>query len=433
MKKVKLLYLILSIVVLGCTSCKKQSDTAGPQITITKPYQNQMFYMYDDIAVRANICDDHNISTIEVSVTDESYTTVMIAPTIYAENNCQDVSLSIPINNIYLPSGFYYLVIRASDGSNETKKFLKIHITTLPKKLKYLIVVSKNAGQINISKIDSTNTLIPLKSLTTDYCGSAVSSDAQQFYIAGRYSGDVSVFSTIDWQLQWSIPVIVSPPFPYFEAIAVHNKQLYVSYRQGKFEVYNAAGSIRAQRTIDEGNYPTKFTPFDDFLITYERSPSESIKQMVVYYTPSYSIQQENYINFSIRNIFNKDKDNCIVFCNYADHATIALYTISTHTFWNSYTIPSGNIISVASIDKTNFLYISNNNVYWYSYQNTSSVSVNSGLNIQHLVYDETTEEYYFSEDYHTVKKYIFLHSGLQSSVYVPDTILNILPVYNKD
>ncbi len=433
MKKRKLLFLTLCLMVFVCPSCKKQSDTFGPQITFSKPSENQMFNMYDYIPVVANVCDDHKLSSIDISVTDESFITVIHAPVIYPENNCFDINTSMQILDIHIPTGYYYVLIRASDGINETRKFQKIYITSLPKKLKYLIVVTKNASEIKISKIDSTFTLSPIKTLTTDYCGTAVSSDAQLFYIAGRYTGDVSVFSTIDWQLQWNIHVIVSPPFPYFEAIAVENSMLYVSYRSGKFEVYNDVGSIRAQRVVDNGNYPTVFTPLNNKLMTYERSPSDVTRQMVTYFTPSYTIQQKVILTCEIQNIYKKDEDNCLVFCNYTNTAAIKLYTISTHNFWDAYTETSGKIVSTVRIDANSFLYISNNIVHWYNYQNSSSVAMASGQNLQHLVFDETTSNYYFSENYYTVKKYVLPSTTQQASLTIPDSIINLIPVYNKD
>lgn len=433
MKKVSKLYIIISVVTIAFNSCKKETDTIGPQITLSKPYENQQFVMYDEIPVVGNVCDDRKLSTIDISITDEMFVTVVSSHTIFPENNCYELNTSIPINDIYIPSGYYYLLVRASDGVNETRKFQKIYITTLPKKLKYMIVVSKDEGDIIISKIDSTFTLTHLKTLTMDYCGSAVSSNAQQFYIAGRYKGDVSVFSTIDWELQWTIPCIENPPFPYFEAIDVHNKMLYVSFREGKFQVYNPNGSIRAQRIIDNAYYPLKFEPFDNYLVTYERSASAMVRQMVVYHVPSYALQQRLQINFEIHDIFNRNEEQCFVFCNHVNYSTVKLYNLPTHSFWDAYTEMSGNIVSVASVYADNFLYACNGVVYWYDYQNTSSFPMYSGQNVNHLVYDETTNHYYFSEDYHTIKQYLFPQSPMQASVFVPDSILNIIPVYNKD
>ena len=433
MKNIKQLYLIISIVVLVFASCRKQSDTFGPQITITTPTENQQFNIYDGITVHANICDDRKLASIDVSVTDEAYTTVMTTSTIFPENNCNDISLSIPITDIHLPTGNYYLLIRASDGANETKKFQKIFITTLPKKLNYLVVVSKNAGQIKISKIDSTNTLTLLKTLTTDYCGSVVSSDAQQFYIAGRYTGDVQVYSTIDWELQWSVPCIVSPPFPYFEAIDVHKKMLYVSYRGGKFEVYNANGSIRAQKAIDNGNYALLFKPVGNYLITYERNPSGMSKNMVVYYTPSYSIRQKFTLNYEMQNMQNLNDEQGLLFCNHVNYVTFKVVDIAGQTLTDMGTTYNYPVKSVAHIYQNDFAYIGGSILLYYNYPNINTYSLNYGTNINHLVYDEVNNNYYYSEDYHTVKKFVFPDNDVQASVFVADTIINILPVYNKD
>jgi hypothetical protein len=293
--------------------------------------------------------------------------------------------------------------------------------------------VSKNDGQINISKIDSTNTLTQLKTLTTDYCGSAVSSDAQQFYIAGRYTGDVQVYSTIDWQLQWSIPCIVSPPFPYFEAIDVYNKMLYVSYYGGKFEVYNATGSIRALRAIDNGYYATLFMPVGDYLITCEQNPAAMTKNLVVYYVPSYVIQQKYILNYEVQSIQNLNNEKGLLFCNHYNSCSFNVVDIAGQSLTEIATLNFYPFTSVAHLTDNEFLYIGANGVFIYNYPTPSSIAFNYGNHIDHLVYDETSMAYYFAEDYHTVKKFILPYSDLQASVNVPDTIINLLPVYNKD
>ncbi|MEI6122806.1 MAG: hypothetical protein WCQ95_04190 [Bacteroidota bacterium] len=433
MRNIRQAALYLIILALILVSCKKQSDTFAPQITITTPYENQQYVVNDSIHILANVCDDRKLQSIDISVTDASFVSVLTLNTINPPNNCIDINTNLVIDNYFLPTGNYYLVIKAWDGTNETKKFQKININAVPKKLKYVIVVTKASNTIHINKIDSTNAIIPVATLAGDYCGSDVSSNAQQFYIAGRYHADVSVFSTIDWQLQWNIPVIVNPPFPYFEAIAVYNSQLYVSYRQGKFEMYNQSGSIRASRDIDYGNFPKKFLLLNKYLITYEQSPSAADKQFVVYFTPSYSIKNKLLITFQVQNLFIKNDDNCILFSNYNNQGTAKLFTISTHTFFDSYTFSDGPIVSSTQIDVNNYLVLAADGVYWYDYQTTSNVMLNTAQNSQTVVYDEMNSDYYYSENYFTLKKRSFPSAAIQATLNFPDTIINILPVYNRD
>ncbi len=425
--------LILLLMVLLFVSCKKKNDTDGPQIIINSPAENQQFAVYDTISVKANVCATSKLQYINISVTDENFVTEFSANTINPDNNCYDVNIDLPITDIQLPSGVYYLLIKASDGTIETKKFQKIYITAVPKKLKYLLVITKNGTTIGLSKIDSTDALVPIKTITSDYCGSAVSSNAQQFYIAGRYTGDVSVFSTNDWQFQWSVPAIVSPPFPYFEAIDVYNSQLYVSYSEGKFDIYNASGNIRTSRVIDNGNFPVKFLPHNNYLITYERSPSGVDKYLVIYFTTSFTTYLKLQITFEIEHVFTKDDDHCIMFCNKDDQGTIKLFTISNHALWDSYTLSTGPVISSYQVDENNYLYAANDGIYWYNYQGTSSVLLYATSGAQNVVYDETASDFYVAEAYHTVKRFSFPSPTQQAAVNVPDSVINILPVYNRD
>jgi len=424
--------LILLFPCLVFISCKKESDTYSPQITITKPYENQQFIVGEEISVYVEICDDRMLEYIDVSITDENFVTAFHGGTYYPENNCYTLNNYIEIDDMQLLTGNYYILIKASDGVNETKKFLKIHIAAAPKKINYFLVVTKNENNLSVYKIDSANIVTLAKTIISDYCGSAVSSDAQQFYVAGNYMGNISVFSLSDWQQQWSIPVIVNPPFPYFEKIDVHASQLYVSYRDGKFEIYNQTGSIITSRVIENGEYPLKFLPFNNYLITYEISPDGLQKHLIAYHVPSMTIYKKILINFEIQDIYPFDNDNCLLFCNNEAQGIIKLFTLSSGDVTNK-TIHSGIIRNVTRISSSDYLFVSDNAIWYYNYEAKGILLWKNAQNCQYIVYDETESNYYYSQDYFNVYKRGLLSSASPVVFTFPDTVLTILPVYNKD
>lgn len=234
--------LFILLYVLFICSCNKEGDSYSPKITITKPYENQFFMAGETVNVLATICDDRKLENVNIKILNNNFVGVSASQTFYPENNCTEINRDISIDNILLPGGTYYVQVSAFDGTNTTNEFRKIRINEVSKKLKFILVLTKKNGALTINKIDSLHHVSQLKTITTDYCGSAVSCDAQQLYIAGRHTGDVSVYGISDWQLLWNVPVIVNPPFPYFKAVDVHNTQLYVSFREGRFAIYNGTG-----------------------------------------------------------------------------------------------------------------------------------------------------------------------------------------------
>ncbi|HNW90761.1 MAG TPA: Ig-like domain-containing protein [Bacteroidales bacterium] len=423
----------LLLIVLFVFSCKKESDTYSPQITITSPYENQVLMAGETVNVIANVCDDRKLEYVSVKILNDDFTAVTASQTRYPENNCTDINLDIQIDNILLPAGTYYILVSASDGANTTNEFRQICISQVNKKLKFILVLTQNNGTVTINKIDSLNNISQVKTVTTDYRGSAVSSDAQQFYMAGRYTGDVSVYNINDWQLQWDVPVIPNPPFPYFMTISVYNTRLYVSYREGRFEIYNETGSIIASRVVENGEYPLAFLPFDDYLITYEVSPDGLQKHLVVYYVPSMAIYKKIIVNYEILKMYPLSDDECVLFCNGVSQGVIRVLSLSSGDVTDKYIFSNGVFTDVTCIEPSKYLFLADDYIWYYSYDYKGHTPWADAQAPRCIVYDDTEGCYYFSENNSTVTKNRFLPNETINSFNFQDTIINILPVYNRD
>lgn len=427
----RLLLLLLPVVFIY--ACDKEGDTYSPQVSISKPYENQLFAIDEKINVVANVCDDRKLEYVSVKLLNEDMTPVSASQTVYPENNCTDINLEISIDNTLLPTGIYYVLISASDGVNVANEFRKISIKGFDKKLKFILVLTRNDGTVTVNKIDSLNNVTQVKTITTDYCGAAVSSDAQQFYLAGRYTGDVSVFSIKDWQLQWNVPVIANPPFPYFEEIDVYNSCLYVSYREGMFHIYNESGNIVASHVTENGEYPLVFLPFKDYLITYEVSPGSSQKHLIVYFVPSFTIYKKIPVTCEILKVFPMNENECLLFCNDGDQGLIKLFSLSTGSVTDMYIFSNNLFPDVTQMEPAQYLFSSETAIWHFSYDYKGISLWINAQKPQNLVFDETEGCYYFSENYLTLVKKRFWPSETIGSFAFQDTIIDILPVYNRD
>lgn len=425
--------LVIIIVIYSFLSCKKQVDTLSPVITMTSPSENNQFMVNDQIHVISNICDDHRLEYVDISLTDQNFVTAIHGTTIYPENNCYELNYFLKIDNIFLPSGYYYLLVKASDGITETRKFVKIYISTVPKKLQYLLVITKNNNLIKVNKLDSTFNTSNILTLSSDYCGSAYCSDAGLFYIAGKYSGDINVYGSDDWNLRWSVPAVFNPPFPSFEAICIKNKQLYVSYRHGKFEIYDQYGHIKAQKNTEDGNYVARFFPMDDYLFTFEKNQNSMVKNMLVYFVPSYALQQKLIVNHELQNLMYLNDNEYLVLCNHVNYYSIKKYYVSSHSFDNLTTYPIGNVNSSGWLYNNIYLYTTESTVSNFNLSDLNGNVIFAGQNLNNLVIDNTNYTYYFSENYHTIKKFQYPFYFIGESDAFQDTIVNILPVYNKN
>ncbi len=426
-------WLFFLLAVLFFCSCNKNNDKSAPQINITTPHENQIFQVGDTVQLIAGICDDRQLDYVSIRIVNTDYVPVTPAQTFYPENNCTDINHGIPIGNMMLESGTYYVLVTAFDGTNTTNEFRKISINAVDKRLKYILVLTIDGGQVTVHKIDSLNTISQVNTIHTDYCGSAVSNDVRQFYIGGRYFGDVSVFSLDNWQQQWQVPVIVNPPFPYFEALEVHNTNLYVSFREGRFAIYNQSGSILASRLIENGEYPLAFLPFKDYLITFETSPDGMQRHLLVYFIPSMAVYKKIFVNYDILKILPLNEEECLLFCNSGNLGMVKLFSLSTGDVTNKYVFTEGSFNGVAGIDGSQYLLLSGNEIWYFSYSYKGFTQWATALNPRCLVYDHTEGCYYYAENQFLLKKNRLMPNENLNTYTFQDTIINILPVYNRD
>ncbi len=427
----KLLILLIPLVFL--CSCKKDSDTEFPEISITDPYENQVFSVSDTIGVVASVSDNKNLDYVSVRIVNNEMAAVSAVRTFEPGDKTMNIALDMVVEDQLIPSGDYYIHITASDGENVTNEYKKINIHELEKRLRFVLVLTKNGADIAVNKIDSLGHVTQVKVLTSDYCGSAVSSDLQQFYIAGRYTGDVSVFNVNNWQLQWSVPVIVSTPFPYFEYLDVHNNRLYVSYREGLFKIFNETGGITALRVIENGEYPLEFLPVNDYLLTYEVSPDGMQRHVVAYFLPSFTIFRKIPVTYDVLKIFPCNNDECLLFCNNSGVGNVKMFSFLSGDISSRYTFNDGEFAGITAMSPVQYLVSSGNNIWNFGYDYKGFISWSAAQLPGSLVYDGTEECYYYSENYLSVVKKHFLPLQTVATYNFQDTVINILPVYNRD
>lgn len=127
------------------------------------------------------------------------------------------------------------------------------------------------------------------------------------------------------------------------------------------------------------------------------------------------------------------NENECLLFCNYGGHGVIKLFSLTTGSVTDMYNFTNGLFTDVTQMKPTQYLFSSDAAIWHFSYDYKGISLWINAQNPQNLVFDETEGCYYFSENYFTVTKNRFLPSETLGSFTFQDTIINILPVYNRD
>src|SRR5690606_19077834 len=122
---------IVIVLLLSLPSCKDDKDEETPRVIIESPYEKQNFSAVDIITIFANIVDNEQIRSIEVSILDAEYNSLGIARTYETSGSSVSFLTDFILDEPFLNSGLYNLAVRANDGENIGSGYVQIQLTAI--------------------------------------------------------------------------------------------------------------------------------------------------------------------------------------------------------------------------------------------------------------------------------------------------------------
>jgi hypothetical protein len=171
---------ILALFFLLLQACRnRDEDNQSPTIQVESPAVGTIFYYLNTINVRATILDEKQIESVTLEVTNSSNIQFLETKEFYPTGKAFDINYTITHNNLYLPSGTYYIKISATDGENESIAFREIQLIEAPRLLERLFVIRALGGNTAIDTLHD-NSLMPCISYSQQYLFGGIDSRTQQ-------------------------------------------------------------------------------------------------------------------------------------------------------------------------------------------------------------------------------------------------------------
>ncbi len=430
-----LLCLILNLVLMSCiNSCKKDEDTEPPRISISSPYENAIYNVFDVVSVQASISDNRQLELVNVGLLDAQMNVAYISVPATIASPSTSINVSYYLDDIHLESGIYYIKVSASDGENSINAYKKIQINAVPKVLKKVFLVTRpSTFQTRVSYIDSTfSSIIPYQLFSGDHIGSSASSYFQQIYNCGNYTGSFSSIDLSNNATKFTVPCVQSV-YPYFTGYLGLEKTVYASYYSGILRGYDHNGNIVYGANANSGHYVQNFIFSGGYLLTEQVDQQTSTRVLTSHQTTGVGYQQVG-LSQDVVAFCEKDNENVFVFGNVAGQGIIQLFDRNTNNLWNPYpfSLSTGALLSAVRIDSNTFLLgHSNGNIYKYQYQPSSVTTYLSGYVAKQLIYDELNDEVYIVQD-NVLTRVYYSSGGVHNSISSSETILNACLLYNR-
>jgi hypothetical protein len=422
----------LTVIILFCFSCKKDSPVGYPSIQISSPSSLVTYAVFDTIVIKATISDATGLQSVVVYITNAQNVPVLATMNIPITGKNMSFTCNYPINDFHMSSGEYTIVVKASNGTNTQYGFRQIYIDAAPTIRTGIYVITRNNSGLHVSKLDSVFNKTTVYTQGGDYSSSDVSSYYRQLYISAADSGNENTLSMPLASSVWSINGIVSPT-QYFTNTYSYSDAVYISQFNGLIKYYNHSGAGIVSSMANTGYYPIKTCVWNNYLFTEEKCTSSSLRNLVVYYAPSGASYEQTAIPGPVIGMFGLDVNHLLVCGNQnAGGAYLQLYNVPGNIFYSPLTLPSANLLSVAQIDAQDYLLgFDNGTIYTYSYNTNGFTPYLNGVNASHMQYDAINDQLIVSSGTY-VYEYNCTPLSLLYTANMHDSVRNVHILFNK-
>jgi len=386
--------LILVFIIAGSlgVACKKDTDTTSPSITITAPATSSSFNVFDTITVAAIVKDDEQLESISIRLLDQDQVPVLPTISVSASSNSVSFSKLLPISNIHLSTGTYYVNVFASDGKNDANSFVQITVIEAPLEVERYIVVSRpGSGLVRLDTIDDQFSIGLQSQWNGDHSTTAVNSYHQQIVVGG---GDVSAALSLDGEyasVVWSAANLNISSLPYFKDVHFSEDHLitYMTNEDHQIRGYNENGSVVFSAMSSSIYRPKKVIGHGSLVIVELESIVPPLNRLGSYWRSSGVLWQDHPLSMDVVYMNPRNSDRLIMFGNENGQAVVEERDLDNGSFWTLTSLPSGTLNDATAINATSYLLAHENGLYRYDYSTNADVLLVGGINALKVSYDK--------------------------------------------
>lgn len=425
----KLLFLFFSFAV-TLFSCNKK-DEISPYVQITSPNEYSNHNVLDTLAVVGTVSDNEHLEYVKLSLLNENNITVASVVTLFPETKEYALNREFIIDNILLESGEYNLLVTASDGENETRKYIEITLNEAVRELTgILFTETPSSNSVEVKKIKPDLTVQQVAFAAGDFSSSVTSSKNQAFYMAGSETGSLRAFSMLNNSELWSVQANPLSGAPYFSDVYEDDGTLYVSFFDGILKAFDKNGTIKQQ--IDVNGYNCfKIYKLGNYIFSEQQQIGTANRRLVLYDASSAEEVQAVQLDMEIVAFCKRNDDNVFLFGNSGTQGYMKNYVISDNGFWEPHPMEPGKVLSSERIDDNTFLIGQEGAVYKYTYNPNSLIEYLPAVDASFIKYEPLNNLVILAET-NSVKFYNYNNATLVNTVTGASAIKSLSLLYNK-
>ena len=425
-------WILMMMMRLCCAACRKDRDENAPSVQIIAPAAGSSFSIPDTIRVRVAASDDRTLESLVIEVVDVNGISICasVVADLYESNTTMNRELVIDQERIR--SGTYTIVARASDGTNDGRAFLDIHLNETPMRLRSVFLAPAfTTSPITIQRVDSIGSVSDWTTVV-DLNGIAVDSYSQHVMVAGSQLGPFQALPTAAGSYPWQRPPPANDVPGQFTGLTVDpaDGRTYFATRDGFIRGFTGEGAERFTAQAIAGYRCEAIIVMNDRVATWQEAVVGQDKK-VVSYSAAGTVLEVLQVEHERVALFSRTASNALLFANEDGSGLIEDINITAGGTPVVRSFAGEEIRAVARLDVNSFVIALPDRLVRFGYGTNTVVELATSFTADALAYDPATGALFAARgsDLYTIDP----NSGIMTNALTTGIqICHILPLRNR-
>lgn len=366
-------------------SCQKK-DGVSPVIEIITPAENSIYNVFDTVWVQYNVADETDLVQVVAQLVNADFVPVGESQIASVSSSTFSGVAGLIIDNKLLPTGDYYIMVMANDGTNEKRAYRKIKVVALPK-LRRAIYCASYSGQI--WQVDSQlQSATPWAQHIGDVGEMVVNSENDRLTVVSKFDTRITNFSLATKALQWSDDVFAAAQAIRFNDLKGYSNQVYVALYDRELRRYNLSGALTLN--IPTPDHRPELIHVDaNYLVVEMELTGANDHFIFVYQASTDALLRQFDVPMDVVSMCAFDEDEIMLFGNENGNAKVILYNMTNNAWWEPRQLPNGLVIAAAKLDGRTYAIAHSNGIYTYTYSPNYLNLIRPGGGFQQVTFDE--------------------------------------------
>lgn len=379
---------IILLGVLLLAACD-DADSEPPAIDIIAPTEFSQYHVYDTIGVHFSLADDRMVENFSLRLVNEGLISVIGQVSGVVGKTQHEGFAELVIDNRQLESGKYYVLVTASDGTNDSKLYREVFVNGLPFKRRAIYIADAGTdGTGALHRIDSLLSSIELYSMSgQDIRKVSINSALDRLNVLGKNSGGLMQYDLATGQLRWTASTSTQPQAATYHDMATHAGQVFVSLFDKRLRVYSENG-VQQLELLTENDRPFTLYADDAHLLVERRQNGTAQNRLFVYRSNNYSYKHQMALTMQLVAICERNGNEVFLFGNENGQAKVWLYNVEANSYWEPRQLPEGRIYHAVKGSGQSYFLAHESGLYHYTFNPNFLNNIRPSMQYQYLCYD---------------------------------------------